>query len=678
MRILEHPGRIVLLSLLAAIWGTMSVVAQTPSFEVPDAYAPVEEELDAIQMRSDELARLLEQIREQPPLDPGHPDDEFADVAIFLKAAQWIVRHGEFTTPEYVGMTLDALEAGIERARRLVDGERPWRSEPGSHVFGYVSAVDGSVQPYAVIVPEVSGDRSHRLRLDVVLHGRNAQLNEVRFIADFEGRPIVEDTGGLVLHVFGRTNNAYRWAGETDVFEAIAAVKRAYPVDDRRIVLRGFSMGGAGAWHLGLHHPAAWCAVEAGAGFSDTKGYVRGSQFSEVQERALHIYDAVDYARNATMVPIAGYGGEVDPQLQASVNVREALESLGFPMSTEGLVARSESAGLDFLHVIGAEMGHKVDPASEEILKAFRDTRAEAGRPVEPQPGRFITYTLRYNQAPWFSIERLKAHYEPATVDFTPDAEADAVRVEANANVAVLGIDRRAGETVQLGEQRFSLRPAGEGLLPKVYFRQTEQGWSMLGHEESRALQENDGGAKAPGLQGPIDDAFTGPFLCVRGTGEAWNASTHAWADARLAEFAANWDKFFRGQLRIKDDADVTPEDIAGHHLILFGDPGSNALIASILDRLPIGWTRDEIRVGERAFLADGHAPALIAPNPDAPHRYVVLNSGHTFGSAEFQGTNALLYPHVGDYAVFPIGSATGEPALSGYFDESWGLRELP
>ena len=81
--------------------------------------------------------------------------------------------------------------------------------------------------------------------------------------------------GKITLHVFGRTNNAYRWAGEADVFEAIEAVKRNYPIDDRRIVLRGFSMGGAGAWHLGLHHPSLWSSVEAGAGFTETRHYAK-------------------------------------------------------------------------------------------------------------------------------------------------------------------------------------------------------------------------------------------------------------------------------------------------------------------------------------------------------------------------------------------------------------------
>jgi predicted peptidase len=40
-----------------------------------------------------------------------------------------------------------------------------------------------------------------------------------------------------------------------DVFEAITAVRRRYNIDPTRILLRRFSMGGEGAWHIALHHP---------------------------------------------------------------------------------------------------------------------------------------------------------------------------------------------------------------------------------------------------------------------------------------------------------------------------------------------------------------------------------------------------------------------------------------
>jgi hypothetical protein len=644
------------------------VVAQPPTFAEPSRYAPTDVERAELERGLASLVERIEPLRRRHTALAGRAGDALADVAVYSKAVEWLLRHDEFFTADYVGMARHALETGLQRAAALAGDERPWAEATRAVIRGYFSKVDGSVQPYAVSAPAQS-PAAGRSRLDVILHGRDATLNEVKFIHTHDGKPADDDAAGLVLHVFGRTNNAYRWAGETDVFEAIEAVKRNYPVDERRIVLRGFSMGGAGAWHLGLHHPSLWCSVEAGAGFTETRQYLGRQAWTDVELKGLRIYDAVDYARNALHVPVAAYGGELDKQLQASVNIREALAALGVAFQVDGQSARG--TGLDFLHVVGARTGHSVDPASARILKLFRDEHAAAGLDSIPAQVRFVTYTLKYNRSSWVSVERLEAHYKQASVDATIDP-GDSVTVRCE-NVAIIGVDRRAGESIRLGDQVFPLRSAVKGLLPEVYFSKAEDRWTALDYDQSRALQENARRAKRPGLQGPIDDAFAGDFLCVRGTGRPWNPRVQAWADLRLNQFAALWDKRLRGRLRIKTDSEVTAEDIERSHVVLFGDPGSNLLIERMLPDLPLSWTRAELRLAG-TFPASDHVPVLIAVNPQNPLKYVVLNSGHTFGGDAFAGTNALLYPRLGDYAVIRVGAGPDDMKVSGYFDEDWKL----
>ena len=93
-------------------------------------------------------------------------------------------------------------------------------------------------------------------------------------------------------------------------------------------------------------------------------------------------------------------------------------------------------------------------------------------------------------------------------------------------------------------------------------------------------------------------------------------------------------------------------------------------MIAKIAAKLPIQWTRQEIRLAGRTVDAATHVPVLIYPNPLNPNRYVVINSGHTFGDADWRGTNANLYPHIGDYALISLSDR--EIAHSGFFDERW------
>src|SRR5262249_6221319 len=182
---------------------------------------------------------------------------------------------------------------------------------------------------------------------------------------------------------------------------------------------------------------------------------------------------------------------------------------------------------------------------------------------------------------------------------------------------------------------------------------------------------------KINGLQGPIDDAFVAPFLCVRGTGKPWHEATQKYADGNLQRFRAEWDKFFRGELTVKDDLDVTAEDIATKNLVLFGDPSSNALIAQVLDGLPLKWTKEQVTLAGASTSAAEHVPVLIYPSPLTPDHYVVLNSGHTFHAAEFQGTNAQLYPRLGDYALLKLVGNNKDPLatevlMAGLFDDAW------
>ncbi len=185
---------------------------------------------------------------------------------------------------------------------------------------------------------------------------------------------------------------------------------------------------------------------------------------------------------------------------------------------------------------------------------------------------------------------------------------------------------RQVAETVKLDGQEFPIREAARGLLPDVYFLKTPKGWELLDHDGSLAIELNARGQKHPGLQGPIDDAFTGPFLVVRGTGKPLNVKVQNWADDRLTRFTGDWSRYFRGDLRIKDDVEVTDEDIEQNHLILFGDPGSNRLIARVLPALPLTWTATEVKL-DGTFPAADHAPVLIQPNPLNRLRYVVINS---------------------------------------------------
>jgi dienelactone hydrolase len=592
-----------------------------------------------------------------------------ADIEVFAKAAEWIVRHHEFYEPGYAAWTIEALESGLQRAHELTGGRMPWRTRAGSSIAGYYSNVDGSVQPYVVTLPRGYDPKSsHRWPLHVELHGRGDTLNEVRFIHQHEGRPLKEELAWIQLDVFGRTNNAYRWAGETDVFEAMASLKQNFRIDDRRITLRGFSMGGAGVWQIGLHHPSLWSSIGAGAGFVDTVHHLGLKlPLSPLAQKLTKIYDAQDYALNAFDVPVIGYGGELDAQVFAAKTMFAKGQELEVPIRL----------------LIGPETAHKWHPDRFKEFMAFHAEQTARGRPPYPNPPsiKFITYTLKYNRCDWLTIEEQVIPYEPTVVEADVEAATGTLRVHTK-NVSLLQIMRDVAEVVVLDDgPPLALNSAAGNLLPGVYYEKRSEGWAVWDYRQSHkyAAHEapDDGPRKRHDLQGPIDDAFMQPFVCVKPTGSAWSSEQNEWAKWTLDRFEREFDRRLRGRVPVINDTQVTDELIETRHLVLFGDPGSNAVLAKIVDKLPLKWNRQTFEVADRTYNPVEHGLAMIYPNPLNPRKYVVINSGHTFHEPEFRASNANLYPRLGDVGVVkffaqPDGGHAETILFADVFDARW------
>lgn len=642
-------------------------------YKPPPSQPPDAATLQEIQARHGRLRQRVAQLRKQ-----GVNEGLLLDVEIYDKAITWLLRSNEFYDKQTAAWALDVCDRGLLRGAQLSQGEAPWLQQVGqSIVRAYRSRVDGSLQPFAVTFPADYGkDPRKRWRVDVVLHGRDPSLTEVKFLHQHAGDAAAPRQDFVEIDIFGRGNNAYRWSGEMDVLEAIdhlLATERSFGRADLpdlgRFVLRGFSMGGAGTWHLGLHRPDRWCVLGPGAGFTATHGYVKGlpDRLPPYQEACLTIYDAVDYAENVADVPVVAYAGGDDPQVQAARNIEARLKAVGLSMTL----------------LAAPGLGHTFPPEWRQKAEAEYARYADKGKPEYPRRVRFVTYTLRYAECYWVQLLGLEQHYRQARVDAE---RTDAGFTVSTANIRALMLTlpqegRHLPVTIKIDGQTLETRPyltaAG---TQHVYLERRQNQWhavlpERLQVERLRRLQ------KVGGLQGPIDDAFMDSFLCVRGTGKPWHEAAARYADEALKRFQADWGRFFRGELPVKEDSEVTPEDIANRHLILFGDPASNSLIEQVLPGLPLRWTRDRIQFAGHDLAAAEYVPVLVYPSPLNTGRYVVLNSGHTFQGADFLGTNALLYPRLGDYALLKLPASAKEPlaaevVAAGVFDDSWQLAK--
>src|ERR1700722_9883084 len=348
------------------------------------------------------LGDEIERFRTAPQIQTKTiPFESLPDVEIYYNAVRYALEDDIFYKTNDFATARKFLKEGEARLHDIGQGHATWNTNTGLLVRGYVSKLDGSVQPYGLVVPASyrPGDKK-TYRLDFWFHGRGDKLSELDFISQREKNPgefTPPDT--FVLHPYGRYCNAYKFAGEVDVFEALADVERHYPIDTNRISVRGFSMGGAATWHLAAHHAGLWAAASPGAGFVDTPVYQKIFDKKPLppwyEQKLWHLYDAVDYAGNLFNCGLVAYSGEIDPQKQAADLMAKAMAAEGLTMT----------------HIIGPNTGHKYEPKAKLEVAAKVDAIANQGRNPWPDEVKFSTWTLRYNQMNWGTIDGSEKHW---------------------------------------------------------------------------------------------------------------------------------------------------------------------------------------------------------------------------------------------------------------------------
>jgi hypothetical protein len=576
------------------------------------------------------------------------------DVMIYREAVRYALQYNEFFKADEIGKAKQLLRTGEERADALAAGTAPWTTATGLVPRGYISKIDKSVQPYGLYVPpSYSPVSPHRWRLDTWFHGRGETLSEVNFLwtsSKNAGEFTPPDT--IVLFLYGRYCNANKFAGEVDLFEAIDAVKKQYRIDANRIVVRGFSMGGAAVWHIAAHYAGMWAAAAPGAGFSESEEFLKipAAELDAMpawRKKLFHLYDASEYAANFYNLPTVAYSGEVDPQQQAA-----------------NVMARELAAeGMTLTHVIGPKTAHKYHPDSKPLINERIDAIAARGRDPYPRKIRFTTFTLAYNRMKWVRVDALTRHWERARVD--AEIVDDHTIRATTSNVEGVTFEFGSGAPVLDPAKHVALVIDGQTLT--VPGPGTDR--SFIAHVERRsgkwgaADRVDDGLRKVHGLQGPVDDAFMDSFIIVKPTGTAQSSAAAAWVNAEMSRAITEWRRQFRGEPQVKNDSEITDADIAASNLVLWGDPSSNRLLARIADRLPAKW-------------AENRMPILIYPNPLNSKRYVVLNSGFTFREFDYLN-NARQIPRLPDWAVIditvpPDGKQPGRIVDAGFFDEHW------
>jgi dienelactone hydrolase len=656
-----------------------SARADGPADNVPETVRPIPKpgiELSADDKRPlerslAELDAAIERLSTQksPAIARG-----LIDVRIFQKAVRDALKYQEFFDRKEIAKASELLEVGLKRARELADGKTPWADQTGLVPRGYVSKIDDSVQPYGLVVPASFRPGGGPYRLDVWFHGRGETLSELNFTHERlhnKGQFTPADT--FVLHPYGRYCNAFKFAGEIDVLEAIDAVKRDYRIDEDRIAVRGFSMGGAACWQFAVNYSDRWFCANPGAGFAETPRFLKIFQREKlaptpIEQTLWRLYDCDLKAVNLKQCPTVAYSGEIDNQKQAADVMAEALAKEGITLT----------------HIIGPKTRHSYHPDSAREVERRVASLAVKGRERFPRSVSFVTYTLKYNKMNWLTIDALGEHWKKARVDarIVGDSEI-AINSE---NVAAITLDFPSGFSpfdpthgvaIHIDEYSIGAPSPVSDRSWSVKLRRAGAGspWTLVANDKDNPTALR----KTHDLQGPIDDAFMDRFIFVTPTSKSPHAKFESWTESESRRAIGEWRRQFRGEPIVKRDSEIGDAEIASANLVLWGDPVSNAVLAKIVDRLPIAWKADSIEVGGEKYSTDNHALVLVYPNPLNPNRYVVLNSGFTFREYDYL-SNARQVPRLPDWSVIdlsvsPSSRYPGKVVAADFFDEEWKFK---
>jgi Prolyl oligopeptidase family len=601
------------------------------------------------------------------------------DVTVICRGVRLAIEGQQFYKELEIDQARKLLKLALDRAKELASHSNEgayqpsWSRQAGRIIAGHQSQLDDSVQPFSVTIPEsVAADVEKPRRLDIWLHGRDENVSEVTFLyrrLTQDSPYMPEDT--IVLQPWGRYSNAFRFAGEVDVFEALAEVQRRYNVDPNRIVIRGFSMGGAGCWHLAVHHADRFCAANPGAGFCETQRFLSGFQGerlnpSPIQQALWNLHDCPPAVLNLTNLPTVAYSGGQDRQKEAA----------------DIMVAAAKDEGLDIPYIIHPESAHAIHPDSKKEIEAKIAGYVKVGRNPIPKHVSWSTYSLHNSKAYWIQLTHLEQHWKLAQIDAKFNDDFSKLTIHAE-NIAGVEIRIPANQSIPPNVKtiKLTINESTSGEL-QVFSDRSVTGHLFRFRNQWRiqATPENPpperGLTKTANLHGPIDDAFLSRFMIVKPTGPSSSSVVEAWCQREMQHAIDHWRYQFRGDAIVKSDVEITSQDEANCNLVCFGTPQSNRYIQKCLAHLPIVWGDDKLAIRDQSFESSKAIPVLIHPNPHSRERYVVLNSGFTYREYDYLN-NARQTPKIGDWAIFDVTSpmstrAAGTILAEGFFDEQW------
>jgi pimeloyl-ACP methyl ester carboxylesterase len=530
----------------------------------------------------------------------------------------------------------------------------------------FVSGIDGSVQYYAVN-PAKKPSRHNMLVLST--HGAGVDATgQAQSYASHDDWTVVAPTN--------RRPFGYDWEdwGRLDALEVLDIAEKTIPHDPQRVVETGHSMGGHGAWHLGLTYPGRFAAFGPSAGWCSFFSYAdvhrpsEGGEIADILARAMSPSDTMKLIRNSLMEDVYILHGGADDNVPVSEAhaMRDALAKFN------PRVQYHEQPGAG--HWWGTDQGPGWGTACVDwkpMFEMFEQSRLPLDSAVNE-----IEFTTANPvvsaRCHWVTILQQTHPMQFSTVNLK--REGDRI-VGTTQNVASLQIDLGPLGGVSklhglvLDGQTLDLAGGFAGGEPTKVGTELEGGkWQVVWSWRS--------GDKSPQRGGPLKQAFTRDMVFVYGT--IGTPEENAWAFAKARFDAEQWQ--YRGNGAVDVVPDTEPRAWAGRNVILYGNADTNRAWRIVLKGCPIEVTRSAVSVGDKRLEGSDLGCVFLYPKAGDANGLVAAMSGTGIAGMRSIERLPTLSPGVAlpDWLVIGVDAlekGVGGVRGAGYFGNDWKVE---
>jgi predicted esterase len=418
------------------------------------------------------------------------------------------------------------------------------------------------------------------------------------------------DIYGLIMtHPHGRLSG---WCGtvserdalQRNVLKCIELAKGRFSVDDERVYLVGYSMGGVGVWHIGTRHPELFAAIAPIYGAWDYRVFPKEENLAELTDRErfrLERQSSFVQAEALLHTPVFMNHGDNDEVVSVELSrySTRMLQRWGYPVRYWEHPGRGHSLFCEEI-VMPWLLSHKRESNPRRVRIRAADLQSAATYWVRLEQ-RQEPFALMLADVEVMGPNKIRLDTENVVgVSLSP--RGSLIDITKPLEVIWNGTGRRTIRTVEFEQGRVTL-------------------WAK-GYSPGRLN-------KRPGLAGPISDVINTPFAIVEGTisGDAVMRRKCKQAAQLLAR---HWKQMQHWSPRYFKDTAIAEADIARYSLILIGGPDDNLVVQKLKMKLPLEISRNKVVVDGRTFKAIDAVIQMIYPNPLNADRYVVITAANS------------------------------------------------